>query len=53
MVVKEIIQIGNPILVQKQKPVKDLNAPETKKIIQNLIDTMRANNLIGIAAAQI
>jgi peptide deformylase len=53
MIIKEIIQIWNPILSQKSKPVKDFNSSETKKIIQDLTDTMRSNNLIGLASGQI
>ncbi|HMS91707.1 MAG TPA: peptide deformylase [Candidatus Absconditabacterales bacterium] len=53
MIIKDIIQIGNPILSQKSTSVKDFTSSETKKIIENLVDTMRANNLIGMASGQI
>lgn|SRR5574344_255398 len=53
MVVKKTIQIGNPILAKKAKIVKDIQSPATKRIIRNLTDSMRANNLIGMAAPQI
>lgn len=55
MVIKNIIQVGNPKLRQISKPVllKDINSPMVKRIIKNLKDTMVANNLVGIAAPQI
>ena len=49
----EIIQIGNPLLTKKTTIVKSFSSPKTKKILKNLIDTMRARDLIGIAAPQI
>lgn len=53
MIIDNIIQIWNPILSQRSKKVKDIFSLETKKIIEDLIDTMRAKNLIGIASSQI
>lgn len=53
MIIKEIIQIGNPILKRKCKPVKNIGSKETKRVIKNLIDSMRHHNLIGMAAPQI
>ena len=53
MIIENIIQIWNPILSRKSKPVKNLKSAKIKKIIRNLIDTMRASNLIWIAAPQI
>lgn len=53
MIIEHIIQIWNPILSKKSTQVKDFNSLETKNIIENLIDTMRANNLIGMASWQI
>jgi peptide deformylase len=53
MIAKEIIQIGNPLLKQKALFVSDINSKKVKSTIQNLVDTMRHYNLIGIAASQI
>ncbi|EKD24937.1 MAG: hypothetical protein ACD_80C00145G0071 [uncultured bacterium (gcode 4)] len=53
MIIEKIVQIWNPILSQKSEKVKDFNALETKNIIENLVDTMRASNLVGMAAVQI
>ncbi len=53
MAIKKTIQIWNPILAKKAKIVQDIHSPDTKKIIKNLIDSMKENNLIGMAAPQI
>lgn len=53
MVIKEIVQIGNPILNQKTKAVVRINTKETQRVIKNLIDSVRFHNLIGMAASQI
>ena len=53
MIIKEIIQIGNPILSRKSKFVAKINSEETQRVIKNLVDSMRHHNLIGIAASQI
>jgi peptide deformylase len=53
MVVKEIVQIGNPALSQKSKAVAKINSQETQKVITDLIDSMRFHGLVGMAASQI
>jgi len=53
MVIKEIIQIGNPILIRKSKFVVKIESEETQRVIKNLVDSMRYHNLIGMAASQI
>ncbi len=53
MIIENIIQIWNPILSKKSTLVRDFSSLEVKNIIQNLVDTMRANNLIGMASGQI
>ncbi len=53
MIIKEIIQIGNPILSKKSKFVANINSKETQRVIKNLIDSVRYHDLIGIAASQI
>lgn len=53
MIIKNITQVGNPILRKKANFVKDVSSPKIKRIITDLVDTMRASNLIGIAAPQI
>jgi len=55
MVIKEIIQIGNPVIRKKSKKIeiKDIKSVKVKTIIKNLVDSMRHYNLIGISAPQI
>jgi peptide deformylase len=53
MVIKNIVQAGNSILRKRASLVKDAKSLEVRKIIRDLIDTMRSDNLIGIAAPQI
>jgi len=50
---REVVQNGNPRLKAPNKAVDNINNPNFKKIVVDLIDTMRINNLIGIAAPQI
>lgn len=53
MIIKEIIQVGNPILSRGSKFVAKINSEETQRVIKNLVDSMRFHDLIGIAASQI
>ena len=52
---KLIAQIGAPILREKTKEVKliDISSPKVKKIIKQLVTTMRNLNGAGLAANQI
>lgn len=43
---------GDPVLRKKCKPVDEIN-DEIKKLIEDMVDTMEANNGIGLAAPQI
>lgn len=53
MIIEEIIQIGNPLLHQETEPAVDVHAEETQRVIENLVDSMRHHDLIGIASTQI
>ncbi len=53
MIIKELIQIGNPLLNRKSELVVKINSKETQRVIKNLVDSVRHHNLIGIAASQI
>ncbi len=53
MIVKNVVQVGDPLLRQNSKTVSDINSRKTQKIVQNLIDSMRYHNLVGMAASQI
>lgn len=55
MVIKKIVQLGDPRLRQKSKSVKlkDIKSPKIKKIIKNLKDSFFNGMVIGMAAPQI
>ena len=53
--IKEILQIGNPILTTKTNYVEDITSSETKSLIKDLLDTCEKNSDIsaGLASPQI
>lgn len=55
MTVREILHVGHPVLRERAREVTpdELAAPATQRLIDDLIDTMRAANGAGIAAPQI
>lgn len=53
MSVIKTVQAGNSIIQTKSTEVEDITSDKTKKIIQDLVDTMRAEDLVGMAAPQI
>ena len=53
MAIKEILKMGDPRLLEVSKPIKDLNTINLDQLIQDMIDTMEANNGAGLAAPQI
>lgn len=53
MLIKKLPQIGHPILRKKAKPVKNFQARNVLKIVEDLVDTMRDSDLIGLAAPQL
>lgn len=53
MIIKEIVQIGNPLLKQKTKIVKDINSKGVQRVIKNLKDSINYHKLVGLASPQI
>jgi len=53
MAIRDILQIGDPRLKNKNKAIKPSDIKVIKKIIKDLNDTMLKNDIIGIAAPQI
>lgn len=55
MIIKEITQLGDPVLKTKTRdvPISEIRSTRISSIIADLVDTMRANELVGIAAPQI
>jgi peptide deformylase len=55
MTIRDILHVGNPLLRERSREVgrEELGSPEVQRLIDDLIDTMRAANGAGIAAPQI
>ncbi|MGD8524857.1 MAG: peptide deformylase [Thioalkalispiraceae bacterium] len=53
MAVKETLKMGHPLLLQVAEPVRDFNTPALDMLIQDMYDTMEAQNGAGLAAPQI
>ena len=53
MAIKEILRIGNPILRQATESITAFDTPNLHNLIQDMKDTMEANNGAGLAAIQI
>lgn len=49
----EIIEIGNPLLLKKSRPITKIKSRETQELVETLITTMNETNLVGLAAVQI
>lgn len=48
----EIVKYGHPILRKRGEPIKEIT-PEIKKLIEDMFETMKANNGVGLAAQQV
>ena len=53
MAIKQIVRIGNPILRQATESITAFDTPDLHNLIQDMKDTMEANNGAGLAAIQI
>lgn len=53
MAVRDTIQVGDPRLKAPNKSVTNVRDSKVKRVVQDLIDTMVKNDLIGMAAPQI
>lgn len=53
MAIKNISEIGSKVIRSKAQRVKDARNSQIRKLIRDLTDTMRHENLVGIAAPQI
>jgi peptide deformylase len=53
MIVKSVSQVGSPVIRSRAKQVADPTSRETKKVVRDLIDSMRHYDLVGMAAPQI
>ena len=53
MPVQTILRMGNPLLLQRSKEITEFNTPELNQLIQDMQETMRAEEGAGLAAPQI
>lgn len=51
--IRDILRMGDPRLLETAKPVVDPRSPEIKALVADLFDTMHAANGAGLAAPQI
>jgi peptide deformylase len=53
MAILKVAVLGNPILRVPGEPVKNVQAPEIQRLIDDMIETMREYRGIGLAAPQV
>lgn len=53
MPVQNLLRMGNPLLYERAKEVEDLESKDLDQIINDMFDTMKNSNGVGIAAPQI
>jgi peptide deformylase len=53
MAILKVAVLGNPILRLPAEPVKNIQAPEIQRLIDDMIETMREYRGIGLAAPQV
>jgi len=53
MAIKPVLRMGNPLLLQKAAEITEFNTPELTALIQDMQDTMAAEDGAGLAAPQI
>ena len=53
MAVRKNLRMGEPLLFEVAEPVTDFSAPELRRLIEDMFDTMRSAGGVGIAAPQI
>lgn len=53
MAVREILKMGNPLLLRKAEEVTDFDSQEHRQLIADMFETMAAANGAGLAAPQV
>ena len=55
MTIRKILRMGHPLLRKKSQPLEphEIASSQTKELLQDMLDTMRARDGIGLAAPQI
>ncbi len=53
MAILKVANLGNPILRIPCEPVKNIQAPEIQRLIDDMVETMRDYHGVGLAAPQV
>lgn len=53
MAIRDVLKMGDPRLLQVARPVEAFATPELRKLVLDMLDTMRHLNGAGLAAPQI
>jgi peptide deformylase len=53
MAILKIARMGHPVLLQRCEPVSDPTAPEIRRLVADMIETMHDANGAGLAAPQV
>ena len=53
MAILKIARMGHPVLAQKAQPVANPGAPEIRRLVSDMIETMIDANGAGLAAPQV
>src|SRR3954447_23088303 len=53
MAILKIARMGHPVLLRKCDPVPDLGAPEIRRLVEDMIQTMEDAPGVGLAGPQI
>ena len=53
MAILKIARMGHPVLLREAEPVPDPTAPEIRRLIADMVETMRDAQGIGLAAPQV
>lgn len=53
MAVRQILRVGNPLLLEPSAPIEVFDTPQLHELVEDLMDTMHAEEGAGLAAPQI
>lgn len=53
MAILKIARMGHPVLLQRADPVADPTAPEIRRLVRDMIETMEDAEGVGLAAPQV
>jgi peptide deformylase len=53
MAILKVANLGNPVLRVPADPVKNIQAPEIQRLIDDMVETMREYHGVGLAAPQV